>query len=128
VDRTYEVGAGYRDDDDLDDVGVEFEVDRRAADATGRQGDLRATMTVTVVAIDSVGNLEVSGEQRIVLNGKEQLIAVEGVVRPIDVMANNTVLSNRLAQARIEYDGYAVNDDGEKRNWLYRTLSRIGLI
>ncbi len=128
VDRQYDVSAGYQGNGSPEMGTLELGVDRNAADSTGRTGALQATMTVTVQSLDAVGNLAVAGQQRIVVNGKEQLITVEGLVRPIDVAANNSVLSSRLANARIEYDGYDVNGDGEKRNWLYRTLSKIGLI
>ncbi|MEY2907568.1 MAG: hypothetical protein RLZZ602_91, partial [Pseudomonadota bacterium] len=62
------------------------------------------------------------------IDGEEQLITVHGNVRPVDISADNTVLSSRLLNARIVYNGYDVTDDGEKRNWLYRTLSSLGLI
>lgn len=125
ADRSYGLSGGLETDGSLGGQGsLDIGVERNSEDATGRVGNLKATVTVSVSAIDQVGNLQVEGKQRILLNGEEQLITVTGVVRPIDVATDNSVDSTRLGNAMIEYDGY----DGEQRNWLYRTLSNIGLI
>jgi flagellar L-ring protein precursor FlgH len=125
VDREYGLSGGLKTDGSAGGRGsLDVAVDRESAESTGRFGNLKATVTVSVNAIDDVGNLQVEGKQRILLNGEEQLITVSGLVRPIDVAADNTVYSTRLGNALIEYNGY----EGEERNWFYKTLSNIGLI
>jgi len=116
-------GSGFNEAGDLA-VGV----GRQSGDVTQRAGALRAAMTVSVTAINESGNLEVVGSQRIALDGEEQLITVEGSVRPQDISADNTILSSRVIDARIVYNGYDIANDGTRRNWLYRALSKIGLI
>ncbi|MDP4916252.1 MAG: flagellar basal body L-ring protein FlgH, partial [Haliea sp.] len=78
-------GSGFNEAGDLA-VGV----GRQSGDVTQRAGALRAAMTVSVTAINESGNLEVVGSQRIALDGEEQLITVEGSVRPQDISADNT--------------------------------------
>ncbi|MFT5334630.1 MAG: flagellar L-ring protein precursor FlgH [Halioglobus sp.] len=125
VDREYGLSGGVATEGSAGGRGsLDIALDREASESTGRVGNLKATVTVSVTSIDSLGNLQVEGKQRIVLNGEEQLITVSGLIRPIDVEADNTVYSTRLGNALIEYNGY----EGEERNWLYRTLSKIGLI
>jgi flagellar L-ring protein FlgH len=100
------------------DVGVQGGVDQRthgvnmAANNTfdgggtvQRAGKLLAQMSVTVVAVVPNGDLQVAGEQLLEINSDRQKIRVEGRVRPLDVSDTNTVLSYRLADAKISYLG-----------------------
>jgi flagellar L-ring protein precursor FlgH len=62
-------------------------------------------ITVQVVEVKPNGNLVISGTQSIKQNRDEQKITVTGVVRPEDVTPSNTVLSSKVADANIEFDG-----------------------
>ena len=64
---------------------------------------LQGTITARVVGVDSTGNLLVSGERKLNVNGVTHLMRVSGHVRPFDVRHNNTVLSYQVADALIEY-------------------------
>lgn len=70
-----------------------------------RAGKLLAQMTVTVTKVTENGDLLVTGEQVLEINSDQQHIKVEGRVRPLDISDTNTVLSYRLADARISYLG-----------------------
>jgi flagellar L-ring protein precursor FlgH len=70
-----------------------------------RSGKLLAQLTVNVSGVAPNGDLLVSGEQLIEVNNDRQQIRVEGRVRPLDISDANTVLSSRLADARISYAG-----------------------
>ncbi len=77
---------------------------RNTADA-GRQGDLSAVISVRVVSIEPSGVAHLKGEKTVGVDGRNQLITVEGVVRPEDVTASNTVASSRVAESVISYKG-----------------------
>ncbi|MBX2819986.1 MAG: flagellar basal body L-ring protein FlgH [Rhodothermaceae bacterium] len=65
---------------------------------------LQGNMTALVVAIDSLsGNLVVEGERNLNVNGDNHIMTVRGMVRPFDIMSNNSVLSFKLANANIVY-------------------------
>ena len=70
-----------------------------------RQGKLLAQMSVSVAGVAPNGDLLVAGEQVLEINSDRQKIRVEGRVRPLDISDANTVLSSRLADARISYLG-----------------------
>lgn len=70
-----------------------------------RAGKLLAQMSVTVTGVAANGELLVAGEQTLEINLDRQKIRVEGRVRPLDVSDQNTVLSYRLADAKISYLG-----------------------
>jgi flagellar L-ring protein precursor FlgH len=83
-----------------------------AADGkTTREGTLSARITVRVIARDGAGNLHIQGDKIVTLNSEDQHIVLTGVVRPEDIRPDNTVLSSRLADARISYYGFGAVGD-----------------
>ena len=70
-----------------------------------RSGKLSAKITVRVVDILPDGNLKVEGTQILKINREKQTITLTGIIRPQDILANNTVYSYYVADAQIRYDG-----------------------
>lgn len=92
-----------------------------------RTGKLAAQITVTVTGITGNGELLVSGKQVILVNEEKQEIALSGRVRPYDILANNTVLSTRLADATISYVGEGLLAEQQRPGILSRLLRWLGL-
>lgn len=81
---------------------------KRANTGTGetkRTDSLTASITVRVLAVDQNGNLHVQGDKVVRVNREDQYIVLSGTVRPVDIGTDNSVLSSRLADARIDYYG-----------------------
>jgi flagellar L-ring protein FlgH len=97
------------------------------AGRTQRSGRLLAQLSVRVTDVNRNGDLVVSGQQSLRINGEEQLITLSGVVRPRDISENNTVLSSRIADARIRFDGKGFVTDQSKPGWLARLFALLGL-
>jgi len=93
---------------------------------TQRSGRLLATLSVRVLEVTGNGDLVIQGQQRMAINGEEQSIALSGIVRPRDIGDNNTVLSTRIADARITFDGEGFIAEKSKPSWLSRFLGFIG--
>ncbi len=79
--------------------------DSRAGGEARRTGDLSAIISVRVVSIEPTGMARVKGEKTVGVDGRNQVIQVEGVVRPEDVTSQNTVASSRIAESVITYKG-----------------------
>ena len=62
-------------------------------------------MTVTITEITPAGNFILEGTQSIWQNRNEHKITFRGVCRPEDISASNTVLSTRVADATVRFDG-----------------------
>lgn len=62
-------------------------------------------VTVTVVEVMPNGNLVVEGTQSIWQQRDEHKITIRGVVRRQDIAYNNTVLSTKVADATLKFDG-----------------------
>ena len=84
---------------------------------TARTGQLLATLSVSVRDVLPNGDLLISGEQLLVINEEQQRIDIEGRVRPQDISDSNTVLSNRVADARITYVGEGDLASRQKPGW-----------
>ena len=51
------------------------------------------------------GNLAVIGRQEIRVNSELRELQISGIIRPQDIQSDNTVLHDRMAEARISYGG-----------------------
>jgi flagellar L-ring protein precursor FlgH len=94
---------------------------------TQREGRVLAQLTVTVRAVLPSGDLVVGGDQLVEINRESQRISVEGQVRAHDVSDQNTVLSSRLANARIRYAGQGDLSDRQRPAWWQHFLSLFGI-
>lgn len=74
-----------------------------SASAGAGSEDLTGVITVTVIEALANGNLLVSGEKQVGINGGDEYIRFSGVVNPTTITAANTVQSDQVADARIEY-------------------------
>lgn len=93
---------------------------------TQRSGRLLAQLSVRVTEVNENGDLHVSGQQQLRINGEEQLITLSGLVRPNDISDANTVLSSRIAEARIEFAGKGFVSSQSKPGWLARVFTWLG--
>jgi len=95
-------------DDARDDVEASLGTDFSGGGQIQRTGKLLAKLAVVVEAVDHNGNLWISGEQDILVNNERQRIALSGLVRRADIAPDNSVVSSRIANARIEFKGDGV--------------------
>ena len=80
---------------------------------------------VTVVDVLPNGNMVVEGT-KVLGSGKETHYAYfRGVVRPQDVLPDNTVLSANVADARVDVKAEGYLTDVERRGWLLRAEDRL---
>ena len=105
--RTHSAAAGIASDSD--GIG-----------RTQRSGRLLAQLSVRVTEVRENGDLQVAGQQNLKINGEKQLITLSGVVRPRDISETNTVLSSRIADAHIEFDGKGFVTDQSRPGWLVK--------
>ena len=75
---------------------------------TSRMGTLQGVLTCRVVEVQSNGNLVVFGWKEVRSNKETQYLSLSGVVRPQDIRNDNTISSDLIAAARIEYTGTGV--------------------
>ena len=90
--------------------------------ATGQNASLVGSVASTVVDVMSNGNLIIFGEKQLALTEGSEFIQLKGVIRPSDIQPDNTVLSNRIANAQFSYRGTGDLANGSKPGWGTRLL------
>ncbi|WP_313417611.1 flagellar basal body L-ring protein FlgH [Stenotrophomonas sp.] len=81
---------------------------------------LQGSVTVTVVQRLPNGNLVVQGQKNLRLNQGDELVQVQGIVRPGDIAPDNSIPSSRVAEARIVYGGRGPVAQSNAMGWLSR--------
>jgi flagellar L-ring protein precursor FlgH len=85
-----------------------------------QSNSLRGSISVTVSDVLPNGVLIIKGEKWLKLNQGDEYIRITGMVRPQDIGTDNTILSSKVADARIAYGGTGSFDDVNKQGWLTR--------
>ncbi len=92
--------------------------DFKAEGDSDQSNSLTGSVTVTVVEVLSNGNLVVQGEKWININQGDEYIRLRGIVRVSDISPDNTISSERVADAQIEYSGQGTLADANEPGWL----------
>lgn len=74
-----------------------------ATDVLASADNFTSTLSVTVIGVESNGNLIVRGEKQVSLDTGVEYIRFSGVVDPATIGIGNVVSSTQVADARIEY-------------------------
>lgn len=90
---------------------------------SSQSNQLTGEITVTVAQRLSNGNMVVRGEKWVTINQGKELIRVSGIVRPQDILPDNSVPSTRVADARITYTGRGALAEANSQGWLSRFFS-----
>jgi flagellar L-ring protein precursor FlgH len=90
-----------------------------------RTDTMTASIACTVIEVLPNNNLILRGSREIQVNGETQFMTIQGIVRPNDVTAENTVLSTQVADARIYYNGQGWLSDKQKPGWAARLVDHI---
>lgn len=98
------------------DSGSEFD----GGGSADQSNQLQGQITVTVTEVLPNGNLVIQGEKWIGINQGREFIRLRGIVRSVDIRPDNTVLSERVADARIAYGGEGMIADTNRAGWLTR--------
>lgn len=93
--------------------------------STSRKESLTATISAKVLSVLPNGNLQVEGRRNVRVNGEDQIIKVEGTVRPRDISSDNTITSTLIADARITYTGKGIVSDQQEQGWLFRFFNMV---
>lgn len=85
-----------------------------------QSNSMEGNMTVTVYQRLPNGNLMVRGERWITVNQGREFLRIAGIVRPADILPDNSVPSFKIADARIDYRATGALDNANRQGWLSR--------
>lgn len=90
------------------------------------QTSLSTTLTGRVAAVLSTGTLVVEAERQITMNQQHETVILRGLVRPGDLDATNTVLSNSVGNLEVEIKGKGVISESTRApNVVLKWILRI---
>jgi flagellar L-ring protein precursor FlgH len=92
---------------------------------SAQNNSLTGDITVTVADVLPNGNLVVRGEKRVGINTGNEYIKISGIVRPFDIGPDNTIVSTKVADATIIYNGDGQGAQANKAGWLTRFFSSV---
>lgn len=90
-----------------------------------KQGEFTSTLSALVVDVLPNGNLVIEGHRTLRTDGELKRIAVTGIVRTADISAGNTVRSERVANAHIEFEGEGPLSSTTERGWFWSLLDTL---
>lgn len=85
-----------------------------------QSNQLEGSITVTVAAVMPNGNLIIQGEKWVKINQGQEYIRLRGIVRPVDIRSDNTVLSTQVGDAQVAYGGTGTVAHASSPGWLTR--------
>ncbi len=93
--------------------------------STTRRESLTASLTTQVVGIYPNGQLKIRGGKEVMVNSEIQVIYLTGIIRPVDIGADNTIPSDKILNARISYTGHGALSDNQQPGWATRILDYL---
>jgi len=92
-------------------------------EGTKQEDQLTGKITVTITEQTAGGLLKIEGERSVAVNGEENIMKLEGFVRPRDILSDNTVYSYNIANASIVYRKDGIDDKFGKPAGITRLLT-----
>ncbi|MGM0632786.1 MAG: flagellar basal body L-ring protein FlgH [Pseudomonadota bacterium] len=101
-------------------TGLDSNVEFEGASNADQSNQLQGNISVTVADVKPNGLLEVRGEKWLQLNHGAEFIRISGLVRPQDILPDNSIDSTRVADVRIAYSGTGTLASADEPGWLSR--------
>jgi flagellar L-ring protein FlgH len=94
----------------------------RGQGTSERNAKVIGQMTAKITSVLPTGNYVVEGTRFVEVNEDKQMMEVVGEIRPDDISSENTVVSSRVANARIKITGTGPASEMAKPGLLTRVL------
>ena len=108
-------------------IGLGGGVNHQGQGTSSRSSTVTGQMTAKIISVLPSGNYLIEGTRYVEVNDEKQTIEVTGEIRPDDIASDNSVLSTRVANARIKFTGTGPASETSKPGLLTRVLSWLGL-
>ena len=77
--------------------------DYTGSDGSQQKDRLSGRLTVRIIEQTEGGMFKIKGEREVGVNGEDNILILEGYVRPKDISTDNSVYSYHIADAKIDY-------------------------
>lgn len=90
-----------------------------------RSDALTSTISAMIMEVYPNGTMKIYGRRKLRINNEDQYVSVAGIVRTEDVNFDNTIVSTKIANADIVYDGVGDLNDSNRSGWMGRLMHTI---
>lgn len=87
------------------DASLESETAFSGNGGVSRSEFINVRVAALVREVMPNGNLFIAGSQEVLVNSELRFLTITGIVRPNDILPDNTISYERIAEARISYGG-----------------------
>jgi len=98
-------------------LNISGDLDTKGTGTIQRQDQLTTQVAAMVTQMLPNGNMVISGTQEITMNQDVREVGIKGVIRPQDINSDNTIESQKVAEARITYTGRGQMNDIQQPRW-----------
>lgn len=106
---------------------IQFAIDQdsdfKGDSKSNQSNSLSGNISVHVLRVLPNGNLMIRGEKWLTLNNGDEYIRLTGIIRPQDITSANTIISSKVANARIQYSGTGTFAEVQEQGWLSKFFS-----
>ncbi len=92
---------------------------------TTRGGTMTGTLAAIIKEVLPNGVLRIEGRRTVTVNNEDQMMVLTGLIRRVDIGFDNTISSQKIANATIAYTGKGVISDEQNVGWLMRFFAWI---
>lgn len=96
-----------------------------ATGKTKRENYVTTSLAARVLRTLPGGLLQIEGAREIRVNNETEYMVVRGMIRSRDIDSDNSIYSNQIADASIEYYGQGVLADKQKPGWFTRLMDNV---
>ncbi len=89
-----------------------------------RKETIKLQLAAVVIDASPNGNLQIEGTQEVRVNHELRILTVQGVVRSKDILPDNTIAYEKIAEARISYGGINTRANMARKRPLFSQNSR----
>ena len=93
--------------------------------STSNTKAVSARATVSVIDRLPNGLLVIEGARRVTFSGESEWVVLRGLVRPIDIRSDNSVLSSRVGDASVEFISSGALTEAQRTGWLTRIYDTV---
>lgn len=86
-----------------------------------------AKVTARIIDVLPNGYMLLEGTKTLNVSNESQTIIVTGKVRPVDISPENTIMSERIADFEVFYQGSGPVNDNQKRGLLTKLWDKVGI-
>lgn len=101
-------------------VGLSSNSDFSGEGDASQSNSLNGNVSVVITEVMPNGNLRIEGQKILTINQGDEQVRLAGIVRPVDIAADNTVQSAHVANAHFVYAGTGLIADANSMGWLGR--------